>query len=275
MSNREAETQARITVQKELKAAARAIKTESFSIEEEISKRLSRKRKLSRGRFAETIENVMDEFCEGRLLSKENIMTMQRSSKHAIKRWSYLERNDEYPFEYFENQIFSIFDFFMNTRKPQNSNGGDSGIRITRHCLERVSERFQKTTLPDVLDVVSIYASAIGLHSNKFKPFIEKDQIILLSRHAYLVIKVKPNTSNEHPKEFNFIITTILPRHIWSKRRKELLEPALASIDKFEEEFPQELSGETLMMIRPSYINNTDTSEFCLDKDSFIYWIAQ
>jgi hypothetical protein len=277
MTNRDAETRARITVQKELKAAAKAIKTESFSIDEEITKRLKNKKKTSRLAYALTIEDVMDDFCANRLVSKENIMSMQRTSKHAIKRWSYLERNDEYPFEYFENQIFSIFDFFMNTRKPQNAGGGDSGIRITRHCLERVSERFDKSTLQEVLGVVSIYASTIGLHHKKIEPFIEGNQVILLTKTAYLVVKTKALDKPDGKRNFDFIITTILPRTIWSKRRQALLAPAIDSITDFEKgcEYKLTEEAETLLILKPSYINSESKDDFKAEDSSVIFWISE
>lgn len=277
MTNREAETKARITVQKELKAAAKAIKTENFSIDKEILKRLKKKKKTSRLAHSQTIEDVMDEFCTNRLVSKENILTMQRTSKHAIKRWSYLERNDDYPFEYFENQIFSIFDFFLNTKKPQNSGGGDSGIRITRHCLERVSERFSKDTLQEVLDVVSIYASTIGLRHKKIEPFIEKNQVILLTKTAYLVVKTKRLDKPDGKRNFDFIITTILPRKIWSKRRVALLAPAIESIEDFENNCEHEMSegAETILILKPSYINSDSKGDFKAEEGSIIFWIAE
>lgn len=276
MTNRERETQARINIQRSLKAVAQAIKAENFSVSRELAKRISVK--TGRDKMCLAISGIIDEFCHGRLVSKEQIPSPHKSSKQKLLRWTYLERNDDHPFEYFENQLFTIGELFMNSKNPLNTKQRDSYIRITRHCLERVAERFDKSTLSDVLNVVAIYASSIGLFKEKCIKSIEDNQFILLSESAYIVVKTKYNkqddTNTYAGEGYEFIITTIIPRSIWSKRRQALLQNAIEAIEKYNAKSTEELKVLAIMTIKPSGINNDNLSSAAFNDDNFIFWEA-
>lgn len=171
----------------------------------------------------------------------------------------------------------------MYTKTPSDTARDDSGIRITRHCLERIAERFEKNSLNEVLSVVSIYLSNIFVYKKRCIKQIEDNKFVLLSNEAYVVVEAiyKSPMEDPHHQLYDFIIKTIIPRHCWSKRRTLVLKNAVEAINSksvpdLQNKAKRQYKGVgALLVLKPSSINDENITEAEFTEDDFLLWHHQ
>jgi len=250
VSQREKETHARIQTQRNLKDAAKMLKVMENEIDKFFFNRL--KRSMSQKRAIIMAETLGDAMTKGRLISKSIVRGGSRTSKQRIFTWLFLQRDEYNPFEHFEEKCFSVSSLMFHTKKICDPVEFNTGVYLTRHCLERVYERIENlTTLESTLKILSPYISALLYSQDDCDAMAENDTFILVSNTSYLV--VKSQLKEDSYSERDYVITTFLPIELWSKKRKETLTPIVDSFNILNES-PDEIDTKLIAVIKPSLI---------------------
>ncbi len=279
MSNRDQETQARIRTQKSLKDAASLFKTldkrfVDFFSQEKQHKTLHKK-SLRRKFINQSI--LIDMFTKGRLIHKSIEKERRVRSKHFFTGWIFLERDEKNKFEYFEEQFFLVSQIIINTRKPTFVGRTILPIFIKRHQLERIAERLNKANLENILQPLSPYIKGLMYFEEECKKELENGKFIMLSNEAYVVVELV-NKMNKYGVDSGYALTTILPKEIWSNRRKMLLNRWVSELSRGKKEVEsvgreigREIDREPIFVLKPSLINSSDRCSIDQNEMTKIY----
>ncbi|PCI58883.1 MAG: hypothetical protein COB35_12765 [Gammaproteobacteria bacterium] len=267
MDNRTLETNARITTQQSLKKAAKLFKSlfnkyETYFQNNPLPKCSRKRQHIEQSRIIEI-------FTQGRLIHKRIMKENNRTSKHTTTQWLYLDHDEEHPFEHFEEQLFPISEILLNSRKPTEPEEHAHAIFIKRHSLERIAQRLNKTELEDILSPLHPYIVGLIYFQNKFQQQIENNKFIMLTKDAYLIITMKPDRTNSD-QEPGYILTTILPKKIWSKRRIKILSPWVnALIERSKTTAIKNI--EPILILKPSQINTENNTQINVKNTVLIF----
>lgn len=253
MDSRIQETQARIATQKGLKVAATLFKSLNKRYDTFLDNKPQPKRSLQR-QFKEQSQAI-DIFTAGRLISKDTIKEPNRSSKHYTTQWLCLERDENHPFEHFEEQLFPVTEILLSSRTPTKPREVPHAIFVKRHHLERIAQRLNKTKLEDILKPLHAYIKGLINYQTTCDREIENNKFIMITKDAYVVVKVTQN-NDTFLCDSSYILTTLLPKEMWSKRRGKLLSYWIKKLNQGSQVTLQK-GLEPILVLRPSLINST------------------
>jgi hypothetical protein len=246
MSKFEAETKARIIVQRLLREVSTDFKVfvENFNLARYEKKANPKSRKT----MVEFWSSVNDTMLLDFLFAKTFTKSQQRTSKHGLVLWYYLMERKGSPIFRREQHLVEIWCNALDTKLPNVSHPFPTAVFVTRHILERVVQRSKVKTLPDIMQVIWPFIRAIFC-IDALRNRCKEDERILVTDDAYVPVasfkseKDLPDNSNnnilsamgdEHVGEPVFL-KTFMPQTKWSKTNQTRFRPifeALYSVKK-------------------------------------------
>lgn len=252
-----AETQAKIATQRSLKEAAKVFKRFERRFEDCISSIGTSK--LSRKHCFDVVSGIMHEYARGRLLEFDETKECQRTSKHLLRHWIYLKYDETHPFNHIEEQVFTFAELLLSSREPNKPSDHLLNIHVKRHELERIYLRViqdgKQKGLESILEPLNAYVNGLLNNGEQCAQQIENGKFVLLSENHFVVVECRIDGYSLESLEQQYLLTTILPACMWSRRRQSILEPwrkLLVNLNY--ESHKHQLTP--IIVVKPSQINN-------------------
>lgn len=248
------ETKAEMITRNALKASYAFLET--LDKRKELQLKIPTDSKCSLKNKLTLISKEVDLISEKRLIYKGVLHKKQRTSKHKTTRWVFLDNVDAIKIKHIEEKIFPIIEVRINSKKPFEPVEYKHAIFIERHFLDRMVQHIGIESINNILQTCSPFIMSLIQDEETCDDMLEKNKIIMLSEDAYVYAELKTfkgKFKEKYQCDKGYVLNTIIPKSIWSKRKSVLLTPLLSRIEITNSD-PCNAGHKTILIFKPSTI---------------------
>ena len=250
------ETKAQMITRNALKASYAFLET--LENRKELQLKIPTAPKYSLKNKLALISQEVDLISDKRLIHKGILHKSQRTSKHKTTRWVFLDNVDTIKIKHIEEKIFPIIEVRINSKKPFEPVEYKHAIYIERHFLDRIVQHIEIDSIENILQTCRPFIMSLIQNEGACDSMLENNKIRMLSEDAYVYAELKTfegDLKEKYQCDKGYVLNTIVPKSIWSKRKSALLTPLLHEIDAANAN-PLNIGHKMVIVFKPSTLED-------------------